>query len=130
MKMKTDKEINRNLVSLCLMTVVLSGCSTMHFTQNVSTQRSSQNNNPEDVKSHWHNTTLNGMVEISHPVNLYKECEGQPWQQVTVEFGPLTGLTTIAVNAAMDAIIPALTFVNFYAPWNVDTQCSPVQESI
>lgn len=99
---------------------LISGCSTMHFTQTVSKQQS-----PETVThSKWHDTTLNGMVEISYPVNLYKECNGQPWKQVTVEFGALSILTTVTVDAVMDTLIPPLALVNFYAPWDIDTTCT------
>ena len=76
------------------------------------------------IDSQWHSTTMNGMVEISHPVNLYKNCQGQPWQKVTVEFGFKAVLTVFAVNTLMDALIPSLSFVNMYAPWDVESQCA------
>jgi hypothetical protein len=92
----------------------------MHFTQTIPKQQAASTTS----HSQWHNTTLNGMVEISHPVNLYKECKGQPWKQVTVEFAFVTGLTTIAVDSVMNSVIPVLSFVNMYAPWEVNTVCT------
>lgn len=90
----------------------------MHFTQSTP--------EPEEViiQSQWHDTTLNGMVEISYPVNLYEKCSGQTWQKVTVEFGFTAALTTFAVNTAMNATIPALSMINMYAPWDVETHCA------
>jgi len=92
----------------------------MHFTQATSEPE----NATTKTYSQWHDTTLNGMVEISYPVNLYENCKGQPWKKVTVEFGFKAGLTAFAVNTAMDAIIPGLSFVNMYAPWDVEAQCA------
>ncbi|MEH6449500.1 MAG: hypothetical protein V7765_12570 [Oleispira sp.] len=106
--------------SALLAILLITGCSTMHFTQltpeleNVKTRTHSQ----------WHDTTLNGMVEISYPVNLYENCQGQPWKKVTVEFGLKAGLTTLAVNTLMDVIIPGSSLVNMYAPWDVEAQCA------
>lgn len=100
--------------------LMITGCSTMHFTQS-TTKRS---NTKIKSYSQWHDTTLNGMVEISYPVNLYENCKGQPWKRVTVEFGFKAGLTTFAVDTIMNAIVPGLSFVNVYAPWDVEAQCT------
>lgn len=95
----------------------------MHFTQATMDQNSA----PTRTHAQWHNTTINGMVEISYPVNLYKNCQGQPWKKVTVEFGFKAGLTTFAVDTLMNAIIPGLSFVNMYAPWDVKSQCAQLE---
>lgn len=91
----------------------------MHFTQkvpsNLETGKSS---------SQRHDTTLHGMVEISHPVNLYKACQGQPWERITVTFGATSVLTTVTVDTVMDILVPPLSFINFYAPWDVETLCT------
>lgn len=110
--------IKKCLISFAILLTV--GCSTMHFTQAVTEQE----NIKYSTHSQWHDTTLNGMVEISYPVNLYENCKGQPWKKVTVEFGIVAGLTVFSVNAIVDAIIPGLSFVNMYAPWDVETQCA------
>jgi len=100
--------------------ILTSACSTMHFTQDISAKRITS----DKTISKWHNTTLNGMVEISQPVNLYKECLAQPWQRVTVEYGAKEGLTSAIVDSVVDIIIPALSFVNLYAPWEVEVHCT------
>jgi len=123
--MTTKILIIRNTLSL-LAIMVLSGCSTMHFTQSTFEQQEFTTK----IDSQWHNTTMNGMVEISHPVDLYKNCQGQPWQKVTVEFGFKAGLTSFAVDTLMDALIPGLSFVNMYAPWDVETHCAYPLESV
>lgn len=92
----------------------------MHFTQSTA----DQSNTKIRSYSQWHDTTLNGMVEISYPINLYENCKGQPWKKVTVEFGFKAGLTAFAVNTAMDAVVPGLSFINMYAPWDVEAQCT------
>lgn len=96
------------------------GCSTMHFTQNISKKQQASS----VVYSQWHDTTLNGVVEISYPVNLYENCQGQPWQQVTVEFGFIAGLTTVATDTIIDSFVPGLSLINMYAPWDVKTRCT------
>lgn len=100
--------------------LLITGCSTMHFTQATFEQDVIKTK----TYSQWHETTLNGMVEISQPVDLYKNCQGQPWNKVTVEFGFKAGLTTFAVDTLMNAIVPGLSFVNVYAPWDVEAQCA------
>ncbi len=98
--------------------MLITGCSTMHFTQVTAEAEETR------IHSQWHDTTLNGMVEISHPVNLYESCKGQPWKKVTVEVSAKAGLTVFAINTTMNAIIPGLSFVNMYAPWDVEAQCA------
>jgi hypothetical protein len=107
-------------ISLLFVIIVITGCSTMHFTQSAIEQE----NTSTRIHSQWHDTTLNGIVEISYPVNLYENCQGMPWEKVTVEFGFTAGVTTLAVNAVMDAIVPGLSFVNMYAPWDVEAHCA------
>lgn len=98
--------------------ILSSGCSTIHFTQNV------ENNAEEKVlPSHWHDTTLDGFVEISPPVNLYQECQGKQWKRVTSELTFTNGLTTALVSGAVTAVAPVLEFVNLYTPWTVQTTC-------
>jgi hypothetical protein len=100
--------------------LLASACSTMHFTQN----NSEHTEVLSLISSKWHNTTLNGMVEISYPVNLYQDCSGQPWHKVTVELGVKEGMTSILADTIVDAIIPGLSFVNLYTPWSVEVQCT------
>ncbi len=106
--------------SLLIAVILITGCSTMHFTQTTA----EQDNSTIKVHSQWHDTTINGMVEISHPVNLYENCQGYSWEKVTVEFGFKAGLTVFAVDTVANAIIPGISFVNLYAPWDVEAQCA------
>lgn len=112
---QTVKKIT--LVSALLLS---SACSTMHFTQNNAEHREASNS----VSSRWHSTTLNGMVEISHPINLYQDCDGQPWHKVTVELGAKEGMTSTLVDSLVNSIIPWLSYVNLYTPWSVVVQCT------
>jgi len=108
-------------IALFGLLVVSSGCSTIHFTQDVdeSTYQTEQ-----VLPSHWHDSTLDGMVEVSPPVNLYKECQGKPWKKVTSELTFLNGFTTAVVSWAVTSVAPVLEFVNLYTPWTVETTCA------
>lgn len=97
----------------------VSGCSTMHFTQEYP-EIIELDEPKEEI---WHNTTLNGTVEISRPVNLYKQCNGSGWARASVEFNADNILITALTNGIMDITVPALSLVNFYAPWDVEVQC-------
>ncbi len=106
---------------ICISALLLNtACSTMHFTQNNSNNRIQSNH----IISKWHNTTINGMVEISQPVNLYKECNNQPWQRVTVELGAKEGAASIVTDTLVDALIPGMSLINLYTPWDVQIQCT------
>ena len=108
-------------MTLLALLVVSSGCSTIHFTQDVD---SSAYQTEKVLPSHWHDSTLDGMVEVSPPVNLYTECQGKPWKKVTSELTFLNGLTTAVVSWAVTSVAPVLEFVNLYTPWTVQTTCA------
>lgn len=104
--------------------MLFSGCSTMHFTQSTMEPKSGITR----THSQWHDTTINGMVEISYPVNLYENCQGQTWEKVTVEFGFKAGLTAFAVDMIMNTIIPGSSFIHMYVPWDVESQCTYIDK--
>lgn len=106
--------------SLMLLFCFCSGCSTIHFTQNVDAQYQQEHS----LEAKWHDTTLDGMVEVSPPVNLYKECKGKPWKRVTSELTFTNGFVTVLVSGVVSAIAPVLEFVNLYTPWTVKTTCA------
>jgi len=106
--------------TLLISTLILtSGCSTMHFTQEYPDIIELDAPNEEI----WHNTSLNGTVEISRPANLYKHCNGNAWARASVEFNADNVLVTAVSNAIVDIAVPALSLVNFYAPWDIEIQC-------
>jgi len=101
-----------------LAALLLSGCATMTFTQDI--ERPLQ----EEKIQHWHNTVLNGMIEVSEPANLYQDCRGKPWQSAEVEFRLKNGVVGGIANAAIEAVLFSTTLLAFYSPWNVEIQCS------
>lgn len=107
------------LLSVCLL-LLLSGCSTIHFTHELPQGRQAAQPMPDK----WHDTTIDGMIEISPPLNLYKECRGRPWQQVTVEYSFTNGLVATLITGSVASVIPVLDWVNLYMPWTVQTVCS------
>ncbi len=116
------------LKMLCLLTsVALGGCSTIHFTQDPpQLQAFTPVKSPNDtahVYSQWHDSTLDGMIELSPPVNLYKKCDGKPWTRVTSELTFTNGLVAALVSGAVTSVAPVLEYVNLYTPWTVEVAC-------
>lgn len=103
---------------ICL--TMASGCSTIHFTQDLDDKYQ----NERVLPSHWHDSTLDGMVEVSPPVNLYKECQGKPWKRVTSELTFTNGVVTALVSGAVTSVAPVMEYINLYTPWTVETTCA------
>lgn len=110
--------------------ILSTGCATMNFTQNVPNNADLGSPKDTDAQSaqlksidKWHHGMLNGMVEISEPKNLYKDCRGQMWHQTTVEFRTKNGLASIFVNSVLDSLLFSWNFFAFYTPWTVEIQC-------
>jgi len=99
---------------------LLSACSTIHFTHDLSSNRQPA----EPLRIKWHDTTIDGMIEISPPVNLYRECHGKPWSKVTVEYTFANGLTTALISGTLVSVAPVFNLVSVYSPWSVQTYCS------
>lgn len=117
MKSKVTK-----LLMLIPIMLIVSGCSTMHFTHGPNTVDRTSDDAHE---SQWHGSSLAGLIEVNSPVNLYKNCEGKQWQQTTVEISPAGAMTTIVVMVATAAVAPILEGLSLYSPWKVETYCAP-----
>ena len=110
--MKT-KNMHRTLC-LALAGQMLIACSTVTFVQ-----FDQEGEQPKERR--WHHSTLNGMVEISQPLDISKVCGATTWTQVTTEF--------TWQNALVSSLIPSTNFVNFYSPWTNKVECFvPVSE--
>lgn len=91
-----------------LMLCFLSGCSTIQFVQH------------EQVAEHktvnrWHHSTLNGMVELSAPLDIRSICGKKAWTTITTEFTPY--------NALAVALLTGPTVISFYSAWTNKVQC-------
>ncbi|WP_189398960.1 Bor/Iss family lipoprotein [Arenicella chitinivorans] len=90
---------------------VLSGCSTIEFVQHEQSVESKSVNR-------WHHSTLNGMVEISKPLNIESICGKRAWTTVTTEFTLLNALPVV--------LVPSTSLVSFYSAWTNKVNCYEV----
>ncbi len=101
-----------NVSALILGAVVaLSGCSRIHFVQ-----YDQEDNKQEETR--WHHTTLNGLVELSPPLNLSEVCRGKAWNHVTTE--------TSFSNWAVSLFNPTIPYLVLYSPRTNRIQCYQV----
>jgi len=94
------------LPALCV--YLLSGCSTIQFVQH-------EQPGEHTVVNRWHHATLNGMVELSKPLDVRSVCGKKAWTTITTEF--------TFYNALPELIVPSLSFVSFYSAWTNKVQC-------
>jgi len=84
------------------------GCSTITFVQ-------VEQEKPKNTETRWHHTTLNGMVEISRPLNTQSICGDKAWTEITTEH--------TFYNWLAQVIIPGIEFLVFYSPWTNEVAC-------
>ncbi|WP_299974276.1 hypothetical protein [uncultured Pseudoteredinibacter sp.] len=90
---------------------LLSGCSRINFVQY------EQEGNTQE-ESRWHHTTMNGLIELSAPLNLSEVCRGKAWNYVSTE--------TSFSNWAVSLLNPAVPYVVLYSPRINRVQCFQV----
>jgi len=93
---------------LLLLCCAIGGCNTLIFVQNEEPQ-------PQPTSRHWHHATLNGMVEISPPLNLSHVCSGTSWNKFTTEHR--------FYNALSELILPRFTGLSLYSSWTTEVEC-------
>lgn len=93
---------------LVLASQFLLACSTVTFVQ-------FDQEGEQPVERRWHHSTLNGMVEISQPLDISKVCGVTTWTQITTEF--------TWQNFFVSSIIPSATFLRLYSPWTNKIEC-------
>lgn len=91
---------------------LLSGCSTIEFVQHQQAVDS-------EPVNRWHHATLNGMVEISKPLNIQSICEDRAWTTVTTEFTLYNALPVI--------LVPSTSLVSFYSAWTNKVRCYEIE---
>ena len=91
-----------------LLGLTLVGCSTINFVQYEQ---------PGEHKTvhRWHHTTLNGMVEVSKPLDIRTICQNRAWTKITTEHTVYNWLAEIA--------IPKPGGVLLYSAWTNKVQC-------
>lgn len=104
--MTAKKPVRLGMIFLA--SAVLAGCSSVTFVQY-------EQPGEHETISRWHHATLNGMVELSRPLDLSSVCDDKAWTNVTTEFTTYNFLVT--------AIIPGVPYLNFYSGWTNKVQC-------
>ncbi|MCV6614845.1 MAG: Bor family protein [Cellvibrionaceae bacterium] len=89
----------------------LVGCSRISFVQY------QQAHNQQEL-SRWHHTIVNGLIELSPPIDLRQVCGDKTWNYVTTE--------TSVANVAVGILNPALPYLSLYSPQTARIQCFQV----
>jgi hypothetical protein len=91
-----------------LVLCVLTGCSTIQFVQH------EQPDNHSTV-NRWHHLTLNGLVEVSKPLDIKSICGKKAWTTISTEF--------TFYNAVPAVLMPTISLVSFYSSWTNKVKC-------
>ena len=98
---------------LFLVSQLLVSCSSVTFVQ-VEQEGEHQTTNK------WHHATLNGMVEISKPLDIRTVCHNKAWTKITTEH--------TFYNFLAEAFVPAPPYVLLYSAWTNKVQCHEPSE--
>ena len=104
--MNTLKRFRAGLVLPAML--VAAGCSTVTFVQY-------EQPGEHATTDRWHHATINGMVEISRPLDVRTVCDKRTWTTITTEHTFYNGLVTV--------LIPSIGFVKVYSAWTNKVQC-------
>lgn len=64
------------------------------------------------VRESWHHIALNGLIEVSAPLDIDYVCDDKQWDTVTIEQSFLNSLATISS-----------TYFSLYSPWTIFYEC-------
>ena len=92
----------------CILFFSLSGCGTITFVQY-------EQPGEHKTTKRWHHATLNGLVELSQPLDVRVVCGSKAWTNVTIE--------RTFTNIVVGALVPSLPYVSFYVPWTNKVEC-------
>ena len=76
---------------LILLTILISGCVSIHFDNGSIANNSSVSDNKETIEK-WHHNLFFYTWEVSDPVNLSKLCNNSEWESVKTEISFLNAL--------------------------------------
>ena len=77
---------------LILLSILICGCTKMHFDNGPILNNSSVSDNKETIEK-WHHNFFADTLEISDPVNLSKHCNNSEWESVKTEISFLNALS-------------------------------------
>jgi hypothetical protein len=95
-------------IAITTLLLILSGCSTIKFVQY-------EQAGEHKTTKHWHHATLNGLVELSQPLDIRQVCGNKAWTNITTE-------RTFA-NILVGIFAPNTRYVAFYVPWTNKVEC-------
>ncbi|WP_299772162.1 hypothetical protein [uncultured Pseudoteredinibacter sp.] len=101
----------KSIALLLTASTLVSACSRINFVQY------EQEGNTQE-ESRWHHTTINGLIELSPPLNLSEVCRGKAWNYVSTE--------TSFSNWAVSLLNPTVPYVVLYSPRTNRVQCYQV----
>ena len=82
----------KKITLLILLTILISGCVSMHFDNGSIANNSSVSDNKETIEKLHHNFFADAW-EVSDPVNLSKHCNNSEWESVKTEISFLNALS-------------------------------------
>ena len=77
---------------LILLSILICGCTKMHFDNGPILNNSSVSDNKETIEK-WHHNIFADSQEVSDPVNLSKHCNNSEWESVKTEISFLNALS-------------------------------------
>ena len=101
-------KLMRHSLSLIFACTTLLGCNTVTFVQY-------EQPGEHKTTNRWHHATLNGMVELSSPLDVSSICEQRAWTNITTEF--------TFYNFLVSTIVPTVPYVSIYSGWTNAVQC-------
>jgi Bor protein len=94
------------LVSIAVL--IIAGCSTVTFVQY-------EQPGEHKAVNRWHHATINGMVEISRPLDVRTICDKRAWTKITTEHTFYNWLAVL--------ISPKMGPIKLYSAWTNKVQC-------
>jgi hypothetical protein len=101
-------KLMRHCLSLIFAGITLIGCNTVTFVQY-------EQPGEHKTTNRWHHATINGMVELSPPLDVRDICDEKAWTNITTEF--------TFYNFLVGTIVPVATYVSLYSSWTNSVQC-------
>ena len=101
-------KLTRHSLPLILASLTLAGCSTVTFVQY-------EQPGEHETVNRWHHATINGMVELSQPLDVHSICKEKAWTNITTEF--------TFYNFLVSAIVPPVPYLSLYSGWTNKVQC-------
>ena len=64
------------------------------------------------MREQWHHLAINGLIEISPPMDINYNCANQQWDTVTMERTFLNGVASVTSQ-----------YFTLYSPWAIIYEC-------